>query len=343
VPSPLSIPALTAELEQACPGASGIKSLKRSLRAAIKLEFATIPPYLTAQWSIQNGKDAVAVTIDEIVREEMGHMGLVCNMLVGLREFPDLATTAFVPVYPGPLPGGVNPSLMFGLRRLTPSQIKVFMDIEYPEGGPISLLAARTFETIGAFYAALRKAFKVVNPPLDKTHQRNVSASHVDVHELDTLKKVLDAIDVIRHQGEGSKKTPKVGDPNSELAHFYRFREVYVGSKYVYDPTTKTWGHTGPPVLMPVVRPMADIPKGGYQQADVSAAGWKLIKQFDETFTLMLKQLTLAWKDKNAPLGNGDPGDPIDTMRELRKPAQSLMDLKRSDNVSTYGPCFRLV
>jgi hypothetical protein len=334
---------LTAELEQASPGASGIKCLKRSLRAAIKLEFATIPPYLAAQWSIQNGRDAVAVTIDELVREEMGHMGLACNMLVGLGEFPDLATTAFVPDYPGPLPGGVNPSLMIGLRRLTPSQLKVFMDIEYPEGGPISLLAARTFDTIGAFYAALRKAFKVINPPLDKTYQRNVSASHVDVHELDTLKKVLDAIDVIRHQGEGSKKTPKVGDPNSELAHFYRFREVYVGSEYVYDPTTKTWGHTGPPVLMPAVRPMADIPKGGYQKVDVSAAAWKLIRQFDETYTLMLKQLTKAWKDPSAPLGDFSADDPVATMGLLREPAQRLMDLKRPDGVSTFGPCFRLV
>src|SRR6266545_3374855 len=44
-----------------------------------------------------------------------------------------------------------------------------------------------------------------------------------------------EAIDVIRHQGEGSIRTPTAGDPDGELAHFSRFREVYVGSKSVYD------------------------------------------------------------------------------------------------------------
>jgi hypothetical protein len=87
----------------------------------------------------------------------------------------------------------------------------------------------------------------------------------------------------------------------------------------------------------------ADIPERGYQQDDVPTAAWKLIKQFDETFTLMLKQLTLAWKDKSAPFGNYQDGDPIGTMLLLQDPAQQLMELKRPDNVSTYGPCFRLV
>jgi hypothetical protein len=76
------------------------------------------------------------------------------------------------------------------------------------------------------------------------------------------------------------------------------------------------------------------------------AAVWALVEQFDRTFTLMLKQLTLAWSGPNAPLGTFDPtnaDDPINTMDALSTNALDLMDKKRPDNVSVYGPSFRLV
>ncbi len=37
--------------------------LKESLQAAIKLEFATLPPYLAALWSIKQDSDPVAMSI----------------------------------------------------------------------------------------------------------------------------------------------------------------------------------------------------------------------------------------------------------------------------------------
>ncbi|HYH64287.1 MAG TPA: ferritin-like domain-containing protein [Urbifossiella sp.] len=45
---------LTKELNQA-KGKDARDCLVRSLRAAIKLEFATVPPYLTAMWSVRDG------------------------------------------------------------------------------------------------------------------------------------------------------------------------------------------------------------------------------------------------------------------------------------------------
>ena len=73
------------ELLQVPETARTVGWLKRSLAAAIKLEFATIPPYLTAMWSIR-GRDPVADTLLEIAVEEMLHMALACNMLAGLGE-----------------------------------------------------------------------------------------------------------------------------------------------------------------------------------------------------------------------------------------------------------------
>lgn len=42
--------------------------LKKSLQAAVSLEFATIPPYLCALWSIKDDRHDVARSIREIIR-----------------------------------------------------------------------------------------------------------------------------------------------------------------------------------------------------------------------------------------------------------------------------------
>lgn len=333
-----SIPELTAELSRTKKGDRN-DCLKQSLHAAIKLEFATIPPYLTAMWSIREDSP-VAATIHEIAMEEMLHMGLACNMLVGLNEFPDMTNPSAVPTYPGPLPGNVNPGLKISLRRLTPAQLKTFMEIEYPEGGPITEFAARTYDTIGEFYAALLRAFEILDPPLDLRYQRKLDFP--GGAKLFTVKDIFDvrrAIDLIRRQGEGSSVSPEEAD--GHLAHFYQFREVYVGTAYRKDPVTNQWGHTGAPVLMPAVWPMAEIPPGGYKQADVTPEVWQKIQAFDAKYVTMLGQLEGVWRDPNAPLGDYSPGDPVGTMLYLRSMAQELMQLDRPDGLGSYGPCFR--
>ena len=62
--------------------------LKGALQHAIQLEFSTIPPYLCAMWSIQSEGDAVSGIIESVVMQEMLHMGLACNMLVGIGGQP---------------------------------------------------------------------------------------------------------------------------------------------------------------------------------------------------------------------------------------------------------------
>ena len=81
--------------------------LKQSLQYAIELEFFTIPPYLTAFWSVKDHRDPVAVAIREVLVEEMLHMSLACNMLVSIGGTPKIADPDLVPKYPGPMPGGV--------------------------------------------------------------------------------------------------------------------------------------------------------------------------------------------------------------------------------------------
>lgn len=324
---------LTAQLNSSIHGAAMLDCLRHSLQAAVKLEFATIPPYLTAMWSIQDSGSDVVRSIREVVVEEMLHMGLACNMLVALSGKPALNQEKEIPSYPGHLPGNVNPPLLITLRRLTPSQLKVFMDIEYPEFGPISAFSSSSFDTIGAFYTALLKAFEKEKPKLDPTNQREEPIS--GVFKVTTIADVRKAIGLIKLQGEGSNSTPE--ENPDDLAHYYRFREIYIGTKFVQDPTSKKWGHTGAPIDMPKTWPMADIPKGGYLKPDVPDEVWKLIHAFDVLYTSMLDLLQKAWVDPKS-----DISDAVNLMPALTAKAKEIMQKPRSDGKGNYGPCFRI-
>jgi rubrerythrin len=58
--------------------------LLEMLRCAVKLEHATLPPYLTAMWSVKDKKHPAYGILRSVVFEEMGHMGTVCNLLSAL-------------------------------------------------------------------------------------------------------------------------------------------------------------------------------------------------------------------------------------------------------------------
>ena len=64
------------------PGATrDLSWLHEALQAAVELEFFTLPPYLTAMWSIMDQQHAAATTIRAVVEEEMTHMALAANLL----------------------------------------------------------------------------------------------------------------------------------------------------------------------------------------------------------------------------------------------------------------------
>src|SRR5690348_596215 len=84
--------------------------IEQMLQSAIELEFATIPPYLVAMWSIVDQSDPVFGLIEQIVKQEMLHMGIVANILNAIDGAPNIAHR--IPSYPRTgLPGGVHPKL----------------------------------------------------------------------------------------------------------------------------------------------------------------------------------------------------------------------------------------
>ncbi|MET0621345.1 MAG: ferritin-like protein [Pyrinomonadaceae bacterium] len=311
--------------------------LKESLQAAIKLEFATLPPYLAAYWSVKDEVSPVASSLREIFREEMLHMGLACNMLTALGGVPQLDTRDAVPVYPGPLPGGVNPELIVPLGGLTKDILAVFMKVEFPAGGPLAHEDGGDDEvpTIGDFYTAVQRAFDTLQPALSPDRQLE---GPLGLRRLVTLDAVRDSITLIKRQGEGSEASPEDTGP-SDLAHFYRFGEMFHGKRFQRDPATGEFNFDGPDLPFPEVFPMAVVPEGGYRGEDVTDEVARLLGQFDRDYTTMLGQLQTAWErgDRTALRAA------VSTMLDLRDPAVSLMQIAIPGREATYGPCFRLV
>src|SRR3954466_7119129 len=81
------------------------------LQKAIELEHSTIPPYLTAMFSLKPGtNDEIARLIRSIVQEEMLHMTIVGNILIAIGGRPAINVAGFIPKYPGSLPMSIGGS-----------------------------------------------------------------------------------------------------------------------------------------------------------------------------------------------------------------------------------------
>jgi hypothetical protein len=226
---------------------ASLPDLKDALQVAMRLEFATIPPYLCAQWSINNDPNGVADMIGDIVLQEMYHFALAGNMLTAIGGAPDVANAAFLPSYPtNVLPGGIPQKLAVDLKPLTPEQAEVFMQIEYPEFPPVALAAGPA--TIGAFYETIADGFRTVNPPIDP------SAFAVKNGEAKPIKSVADAlaaISLIKGEGEGTSGSPDQPPAgNQTFAHYYAFKEIFTGKTLVQDAAGH-WSFTGAPIQFP--------------------------------------------------------------------------------------------
>src|SRR5690606_34480716 len=120
------------------------------------LEHSTIPPYLTALFSLApNSNVEIRQCLHAIVVQEMAHMTIVGNILVAIGGAPAINTPDFIPEYPGKLPMGIGGSgFVVPIRRFSKQLLRdVFMVIEEPETPiPVRRLTAEAepqFGTIG--------------------------------------------------------------------------------------------------------------------------------------------------------------------------------------------------
>jgi len=156
------------------------EELQEMVQVAIELEWFTLPPYLTALWSIKD-RDAhrtVAGISLTVAMEEMLHMSLCCNLLVALGGKPQLMDPNTFPSYPD-FPPGIQLSEPVSLQKLSLDAIRLFMEIEKPPHPPITIRSAaidlrKKPATIGEFYSRLLAGIRKVNPKLESTGQLSI-------------------------------------------------------------------------------------------------------------------------------------------------------------------------
>jgi hypothetical protein len=237
-------------------------------------------------------------------------MGLACNMLAGIGGTPNIYSANFAPKYPGPLPGHVEPNLIIGLAGLSldepgcKDQIYKFVEIEWPENQP---LAPRlpAYHTIGQFYDAVKKVFDEVKPTIVPDRQLTNPAYMPDLVVIADVPGAKQAIDFIKQQGEGTSTTPFAPDGSGEiadtreLAHFYRFGEIYEGRKLKKDSSVpRGWSYSGAPLPFPDAKDlflMSEVPPAGYSPES---------DDFDHKYTAVLQLLHNAWAQGKPDLLN---------------------------------------
>ncbi|HEX8067887.1 MAG TPA: ferritin-like protein [Thermoleophilaceae bacterium] len=319
---------------QCLDGIDTLPGLQQALQNAIELEHATLPPYLYALYSLdQDENGEIYGLIKSVVMEEMGHFGYACNILNAIGGSPAIDDPSFVPSYPGPLPCGVESQLTVPLAPFSLDVVEnVFMVIEEPED-PVAVAAAEGL-TIGQFYDAIKEALVAQgssiftgNPDLQVT---NGFPELTAVTDLDTA---TAAIDTIVEQGEGTTQSPD--DQQGDLAHYYRFAEIYHGKALIQNPSPPpSWAYEGDPIPFDPagVLPLVTNPKGS--QYPQGSPAQQANDAFNATYRTLLQHLHSAF--------NGTPGDlndAIGDMFTLKDQAAAVMAIELGDGTNA-GPSF---
>jgi len=246
-----------------------LEHLRIQLQRAVQLEHATIPPYLTALYSLKPGLNLDAQhVLRVVVVEEMLHLTLAANLLNAVGGNPNLMAPCFVPRYPAFLPDGESEFLVH-LAPFSKDALDTFLKIEspshVPEGsatvvaqesssGLASAADGGRFVTIGEFYRNIQFTFESLYDELGQKlfsgdPNRQISSEYYysgggKLFPVTDFYSTVRAIELIVDQGEGL--TNSVCDSDGELAHYYRFDQLRLGQYYQCSDAP---GHPSGPAL----------------------------------------------------------------------------------------------
>lgn len=329
-----------------------VEWLKRALQQALMVELATIPPYSCGLWSIVAPPQARTTyrTIREILFDEMSHLGLVGNMLSAIGGTPVLTSP---PTYPGKLPGGVRPELTVSLSGLSKESLGMYADIEAPEHLQIPKQKEsdkpEQYPSIGAFYRKISETFERLDPALGGGPQIEfgLSGGHGtgnDIVAMKDLDTVLDSLDIVMEQGEGTNATP--GNPypghEGELAHYFSFRELHVGRKLIRKDGE--WVFEGAKIEHPKSFPAATVPAGGWaKDPDNDPTGTTVgqyLAWFNGAYSTLLNSLQRAWSTEDVKARTALVGRAIVAMGDMREYARLIVPTPLKKGSGTYCPEF---
>ncbi|PYQ29402.1 MAG: hypothetical protein DMF56_10560 [Acidobacteria bacterium] len=332
-----------------------VAQVRAALIGAIRLELSTLPPYLTALYSIVPGKNVeIAKIIKSIVLEEMLHMCIACNILNAVGGRPPVNAPGFPLHYPSELPMGIGDEpghkFIVGLKKCSIELIRdTFMVIEEPEDplrfptttpeGPTTSSVV-DYRTIGQFYIAIKEAIQKLGNSIFTGDEKLQVAGWFPPDQLfpvTNVERASRAIDVIIEQGEGTSTKPV--DMDGQYAHYYRFSQVVEGRHLVVDPRIpKGYSYSGLKIPFDPdgVYPMIDNPTEAPLPRNSLVA--RYADQFDETYTSLLNSLHAAV--------NGEPkklDTAIGLMYALRLEAEQLMTISIPGRRKHAGPRWRFL
>lgn len=325
-----------------------------ALQTIIELEHATMPPYLTAMFSIKLGYNAYIMdTLRDIAEQEMLHFAIACNILTAIGGNPNINKIGFVPKFPGPLPGGLRSGLIVRLRKCSKDQLKSFMMIEAPdeqylledgessESNPLQ----KNKYTIGWVYDAVSDALEALHPATiqfpddipgitdeDPRIKNQVTGPFGDkLYKIKSLAQAQQAIREIKEEGEGcpGNNNPATGETDPDtglpmLSHYFRFAEIVKGKRLTIDQTEteKTYAYNGPRVELDMdgVYNMQDDPK--LEKQPLGSQQRERMESFARKYQGLLNGLQIAF--------NGDPDhltQCFGLMYQLTIAAQPLMEM----------------
>ena len=301
-----------------------VDGVRGALAQAVQLEHATIPAYLYSLYSLKPGmNDHIAELIASVVIEEMSHMALACNMLNAIGGTPAIDDHAFLPRYPGPLPGSVEAGLRVTLEPFSIAHVEnVFMKIEEPEHPlhfPIAAAAGVTI-TIGQFYAGIRSSIEALGDAAftgDPARQVSHGFSSSDLIPVTDVASAARAIEIIVEQGEGTTTSP-LDAAGDEYAHYYRFEEIVKGHEL--EPAGDSYAFTGPAIPFDPagVWPLPANPK----RAAYSSAAGHACDTFNYTYSGLLGTLQIVFDGSPELLGAA-----IGQMESLKDQALAMAEL----------------
>lgn len=142
------------------------EDLIEHLRWAMTLELSTIPPYLTAMYSLQDATTDAYALMKSVALEEMLHLGLVCNLLSAIGGCPEFNADT-VPEYPTYIPHHAAGGPFISLQALSTAVAQsTFCGIETPSDLQHPPPEGDHFQTIGQFYQAIWEGFQTVHAKL---------------------------------------------------------------------------------------------------------------------------------------------------------------------------------
>jgi Ferritin-like len=327
---------------------AGIKKLHKWLQDAIEIEHSTIPPYFTAWLSIMDGHNREASEIiRSVLLEEMLHLTLAANILNAVGGHPDLIHRKFVPRYPHKLPHS-DADFKIHIEKFSREALQTFKKIEHPEPKGAKPKGAGEFTAIDQFYSAVGELLDELCETYGEkrifTGDKRLQIQPEDFYGSGDLIVVTDrktaheAIATIVDQGEGADHGLFDNDHNifgdgggKELAHYYRFNEIYEERRYKkHDVPGKK--PSGSPIqvdyskVYPIIR---DIDRTQY---DKGTEIRKALDEFADSYGELMSALHHAFNNQRTQMTEA-----MARMFSLRNQAVALMRTPLGKGKETIG------